>query len=57
MNSIPDVFLVSRPNGNSKMACSVDEIYDFLLDYFVGFVLIMVNDLCLIILHHFIVNF
>ena len=38
MNSIPDVFSASRPSGNSKMACSVDEIHDLLRDYFVGFV-------------------
>ena len=38
MNSIPDVFSASRPNGNSKIARSVDEIHDLLRDYFVGFV-------------------
>ena len=37
-NSISDVFSASRPNGNSKMARSVDEIHDVLRDYFVGFV-------------------
>ena len=38
MNSILDVFSASHPKGNSKMACSVDEIHDLLRDYFVGFV-------------------
>ena len=38
MNSIPDAFLASRPNGNSKMACSFDKIHDLLRDNFVGFV-------------------
>ena len=37
MNSIQDVFSASRPKGNNKMACSVDEIHDLLRDYFVGF--------------------
>ena len=35
---IPDVFSASRPNGNSEMALSVDEIHDLLRDYFEGFV-------------------
>ena len=38
MNSIPDVFWATCPNGNSKMACSVDKIHDRLRDYFIGFV-------------------
>ena len=38
MNSIPDVFSASRPNGNSKMVRSIDEIRDLLRDYFLGFV-------------------
>ena len=37
VNSIQDVFSASRPKGNNKMACSVDEIHDLLRDYFVGF--------------------
>ena len=37
-NSISDVFSASRPNGNSKMARSVDEIHDLVRDYSVGFV-------------------
>ena len=47
MNSIPDVFSASRPNGNSKMARSVDEIHDLLRDYFVILSTIVMNDLCL----------
>ena len=46
MNSIPDVFSASRPNGNSKMARSVDEIHDVLRDYFVILSTIVMNDLC-----------
>ena len=38
MNSIPDVFSASHPNGNAKMACSVDETHNLLLEQFVGFV-------------------
>ena len=57
-NSIPDVFSASRSNGNSKMARAVDEIHDFLRDYFVGFFsIITLSDLCLSILHHFVFNF
>ena len=47
MNSIPDVFSASRPNGNSKMARSVDEIHDLLRDNFVILSTIAMNDLCL----------
>ena len=46
MNSIPDVFSASRPNGNSKMARLVDEIHDLLRDYFVILSTIVMNDLC-----------
>ena len=47
-NSILDVFFASRPNGNSNMGRSVDEIHDLLRDYFVGFVLtIVMNNLFL----------
>ena len=37
-NSISHVFSASRPNGNMKMARSVDEIHEIFRDYFVGFV-------------------
>ena len=37
-SSTPDVFSSSRPNGNSEMARSVDEIHDFLRDYFLALV-------------------
>ena len=46
MNGTPDVFSASRPNGNSKMARSVDEIHDLLRDCFVILSTIVMNDLC-----------